>query len=184
MSTAKILTLDNLQEEFNQLKTLLTEPELYLWNYFSDLKNEIDLSFSKNLLEEPEKHELINIHWIEIIDKVKLFEQECIKTNQQSATQSVQKFIDANQALEEIETTLNQLMEETEQVTEPKTKKLKRSNPHREEEEKQMRLKAVYETIYEQTIQIERILFLNKTMIFIDKIKWTAYEEAKQKSRW
>jgi hypothetical protein len=51
-------------------------PKLYVSEFFSDLKNEIDIEFYKNLNET--NKERVNKHHVELIDKVQEFESLCL----------------------------------------------------------------------------------------------------------
>lgn len=122
--------------DLEQLKLLITLPRLYIANYFSDLRAEVDLAFVKqNLIEQ-------NItNWTEIIAAISQFEIECLK--QQPNNQ-------LDEDLAKIATKKIELLEH----------KLANSDP----------LDEKYDLVLnEQSFMIERIVFKNKTLIFIEK---------------
>ena len=58
----------------------LNDVELYIWTYFSDMQNRIDLKFEQLLLDEtlgPQAIASIRNDWSEISEKIKSFESEC-----------------------------------------------------------------------------------------------------------
>ena len=111
------------QFKFEQLKLLITLPRLYIANYFSDLRAEVDLAFVKQKLIEQ------NIkNWTEIIAAISQFEIECLK--QQPNNQ-------LNEHLTQIATKQIELMEHL--------------------------------VLNEQLFKIEKIVFKNKTLIFLEK---------------
>ena len=66
--------------EFSQLKQNYQYPDLYIWNHFSQIKNEIDLSANNFLLnryeDEPNTKQIIEI-WISMIKSIDEFQTEC-----------------------------------------------------------------------------------------------------------
>ena len=54
---------------------------LYLGNYFSELRNEVELELTEKEMNEKEikKKQKLNELWIEIVDKINEFERECYK---------------------------------------------------------------------------------------------------------
>ena len=81
----------------DQLKLILKNPHGYLWDYFADLKREVDLEFlSKNMNEQEEENE----QYLEIIDAIKLFEQETYN-NLSKLTLSSDVFYEEIESIEE-----------------------------------------------------------------------------------
>jgi Leucine-rich repeat (LRR) protein len=79
--------MSSITSDLNKLKQICQIPKLYLANYFSDLRRDIDLEFSKKL--QINNHELSI--WNSMIDKINSFEQECISNINLNAKQ--QEFI-------------------------------------------------------------------------------------------
>lgn len=69
--------LEDLKKEFNELKTAYQNPQLYIWNHFSLIRNEIDTSANQHLLthnlDELEERQVID-NWLLMIDQVKRVE--------------------------------------------------------------------------------------------------------------
>jgi hypothetical protein len=66
--------MDEIKTKLQELKSMQETPDIYLFNYYSDLKQQVDLTFSneqKEVLEEEK--------YIEIIDKIKIFKQNSYK---------------------------------------------------------------------------------------------------------
>jgi hypothetical protein len=73
--------------KIEDLKLKLKFPNYYLSDYLFNLKNEIDLSFSKKQLNEIQNGNETNLNrinkqWIELINEIESFEDECVKKNQ------------------------------------------------------------------------------------------------------
>ena len=130
----------------NQLMSKLKQfnpPDLYIWNYFNDLKNKIDLVYSERLLNE-ENMELIatlNNDLNQIIDKIKTIEQQCLSAlKQDTLSQILKNKTKIKQEINELESS-----EQTEKV-----------------------LNHIEDLVYAETTRIGAILFLNKTVVFLD----------------
>jgi len=66
--------MDEIKTKLKELKSMQETPDIYLFNYYSDLKQQVDLTFSneqKEVLEEEK--------YIEIINSIKIFEQNSYK---------------------------------------------------------------------------------------------------------
>ncbi len=60
------------KNDIEAIKSMQNHPKYHLANYFSDLKREVDLIFNSIKLNEKD-------NYLEIINKIELFEQECYK---------------------------------------------------------------------------------------------------------
>ena len=83
--------LTNLIEALDNLKTIFEVPKLFVYNYFNELRNRIDLSAIRFIINkrklfnemdaDADKHRLemkqINGNWIMMIHKLMVLEQEC-----------------------------------------------------------------------------------------------------------
>jgi hypothetical protein len=68
--------IESIKKELDILKNQIRYPDLYIFDYLSEIKREIDLSFTNT-----DQHKL----WIQMIEKLKLHEQKCqsnLKNNQ------------------------------------------------------------------------------------------------------
>ena len=68
--------IESIKKELDILKNQIRYPDLYIFDYLSEIKREIDISFTNT--EQPEL-------WIHMIEKLKLHEQKCqsnLKNNQ------------------------------------------------------------------------------------------------------
>ncbi len=61
-------------------------PKLYLNNYFIELRHHIDLSYAKQMFNENDnsQKEMLKKVWIKSIEKVNLFEKNCLKSKKNS----------------------------------------------------------------------------------------------------
>ena len=83
------LGVKNLLNKKERLTEICETPKLYLANYFSDLRRDIDLEIVQK--KEPNNRKL-NEFWLEIINKIDSFEKECInniKLNRSEIRQSL-----------------------------------------------------------------------------------------------
>jgi hypothetical protein len=73
---------DQLQIELDNLRLICLSPLLYLINYFSDLRSQVDIEILRKQLIKPfdlKKNKKIKELWIEMIAKIEIFEKKCIK---------------------------------------------------------------------------------------------------------
>ena len=73
--------LISIKQDLNQLKQAYQFPDIYIWNHFSTIKNEIDLCANDLLLNrdenDPSTNQIINV-WIEMIKSIDSFQTECL----------------------------------------------------------------------------------------------------------
>ena len=93
----KLFELEKLNKDLDELKTLFQLPRLYMSNFFSDLKRDIDLASVKhaaaanlnnNNNDNLEQTNLLKKAWTDIIQRVDTFESECfnlLRTNKFSS---------------------------------------------------------------------------------------------------
>ena len=132
--------------KLKHLKFLFECPRLFLSNFFNDLKAEIDSSFVlKELsLSENERKILIK-NWIDIIKRVEVFEAECFRVKNK------------NEFQKEFQHEMSKLISyiETDLIQHKKTE----NNENLED------------LICENILKLERELFLNKTIVYLDESK-------------
>ena len=123
-------------EEFDRLKLIYELPRLYLSDFFIDLKTQIDILFIQKDLKEKDVRlkNIIKQHWIEIIDKVDHFKNECFKN------QKTNKFI--------------------KKITEKLDNRIKFINENIND-------KNITDIIEEEIFYLEKVLFMNQTIIFL-----------------
>ncbi len=131
------------ENDFEQFKNVFTLPRLHVSNYFAELRAEVDTAFVKKDLNESEpllKAE-INKNWIQMIEKINEFENECLNKNKN------------NSFSKEVAFRAIQFIETFESI------KIKGGN--------QINETLIKEMIYAKTVELERILFLNRLMLFL-----------------
>lgn len=72
------LILDN---KLKLVKDAFECPKLYLSNHFIGLKSKVDIAYTKQqsvLSPNSSALEILNINWLETIDKINLFEKDCL----------------------------------------------------------------------------------------------------------
>lgn len=65
-----IIKLDALNKDFDRLKLIFKVPKLYVSNYFTDLRTEIDLIYATKQDES---------NWLDLIRRVDTYESDCFK---------------------------------------------------------------------------------------------------------
>ena len=77
---AKAITREQIADELEQLTHMAELPDLYLANYFSDLRNEVDKSMCSQTSQQQDQQNRtkLNSMWEKMILKINLFEQQCI----------------------------------------------------------------------------------------------------------
>ena len=74
------ITKEKIFNDLNELKDALEFPNLYMANYFNDLRNDVDKAFAPKQLEflhDQEKKKQIDNLWKQIIAKIDTFEKNC-----------------------------------------------------------------------------------------------------------
>ena len=74
------LTKKKLLNDLNELKQMLELPYLYLENYFSELRNQLDNEFApkqQELQNDEEKKKVLNESWEKMIKKIDSYEDNC-----------------------------------------------------------------------------------------------------------
>ena len=70
----------DLSYELNRLKILIEIPNLYINDYFFEIRNEIDSAVVEKLIKENNQvNESLIKNWIQMIDMVHLIESECLE---------------------------------------------------------------------------------------------------------
>ena len=133
--------MNKLKEILADLKILIEIPRLYLANYFQELRNRIDLLAVERCFNETNEKEL-NANWTLIIKKIASFEKECFRkmpTNQFSKDVAS----DALNLVNQIESKMSDF--------------------------DGMALFDYEKILANETIKLQRILFLNRTIIFLER---------------
>ena len=141
-SIHKDFTKGELLNDIRQLSEILEAPRLYLADYFSDLRNQVDKEISiKQMIEQNkgEKTEQLNELWKEMISKIDSFETDCIKNQ-----------------LNDIDTIFNRLKSIESDL-----------NLSGDLLELQNDLNEIKQKIKHEELNVFRNLFKNKTIIFL-----------------
>jgi len=144
MQSTKKKYIEDLNEHLNELEKILNCPDLCIYEHFSDLINEVDLAFETKKYENDYgdfKIDEFNNKWDETIAKINEFK----KANSIEYF-TVETKILASELLESLRTRVNEDLNE---------------NSYQE-------MKSI---ISRETNRLQAILFLNKTILFIDKSK-------------
>ena len=74
------ITKEKIFNDLNELKDALEFPNLYMANYFNDLRNDVDKAFAPKQLEflhDQEKKKQIDDLWQQMINRIDTFEKNC-----------------------------------------------------------------------------------------------------------
>jgi hypothetical protein len=83
-------------QQFVKLKSLYEYPRLYLISYFSELRNEVNISLNK--IENTTNVEAIkqlDLNWTQIIDKINDFKTECLENMNNNNLIDVQQIVNS-----------------------------------------------------------------------------------------
>ena len=132
-----------------KLKMLVELPRLYLSNYFSDIRTEIDLAFFEKELGifDAENRVKLRRNWQEMIDSVNSFEEECL------IGRSIKKFKEISFGSKPIVDCMEEKYDSA----------LKTKNDYE--------LKLLEDLAYDEMCKIEKKLFQNKTIFFLNRTK-------------
>ncbi len=137
--------------KFNQLKLASYNPDDYIYNYFSDLRNEIDLVANSQLMDDDtpaNNNEIITDNWIEIIDLIKFFEKEC--NQMRSLKNSLTEIAKAHLVIDFIHKKINENSNQLDKIEV---------------------FKEIDQLLDSELFKLEKRLFCNKTMFFLDRQK-------------
>jgi len=132
---------DFINEKFEHLKFLFECPRLFLSNFFNDLKAEIDSSFALKEQSINDK-EILTENWTNIIKRVEEFELECFRAKKKN----------------EFQKEFQQEMSELISLIASDLIRKKADN-------------VLDDLISQNILKIEKELFLNKTIVYLDESK-------------
>jgi len=65
--------------EFRNLKSFESQ-QLFIYDHFSEMRIKVDTAFSLKVMNESESlKDEIDTNWLEVIDKIKSFESQCLE---------------------------------------------------------------------------------------------------------
>lgn len=138
---------NRLNKDLDALKSLFQLPRLYLSDFFTDLKRDIDLAVMQHGLninrDNTEQHNTLSKVWVSMVDRVCQFENECYQKCR----------------LNKFNPNVNKELSETITLIETKLQNLTTKEDAKE----------INELIYDNVYQLEKIIFINKTITFVDK---------------
>jgi hypothetical protein len=156
--------IKSLKLKIEKFRNIIQSPEMHLHEYFSEMKFKIDILFDPLIVEcqsETKKNKLTD-NWLEIIDRIKLFEYECMTCH------SMNRFEFNIEQFDALETKLNEflILVESKLVEYQDENKLSDLPLQRQGNE----------VVFNFTKQIDKIqfdldksLFLNKTIVFLER---------------
>lgn len=142
-------SVKKLTSELETLKTVLGQPRIWLSNYFSELKNNIDIEFTKFLAEERSEDETkqATSHYEEIIDKVVKIEKNCFNNLKTDRINDEEVQMQAEASINKIEQMISSLDSKISSETD---------------------LDLIDTLIYETLLKIQLSLVLNTGLIFLN----------------
>ena len=161
MQTSNIIS--ELTQKYEQVK-LLEKPQIYLVNYFSELRSELDSAFikKKKQVSNIEKWKKLQENWSLLLNKINEFEKECI----QAVKLTDEIVIERNSQLQIIKSRMTELKDVLRNISK-QSNIIKQGN---EAIKKRDELICDINFSLEQLrAKMEQILFLNSTIIFLNK---------------
>ena len=147
----------SLQMDLKELEELYQTPILYLSNHFNNLRREINIAEAEqaSTKKEIETSNKLNDNFIKMINKVNEYEQECLKLKDQNILK-----------LNETKETVKAIQLIKEKINYLSVKELKQDENN---EDFSSYILDIEDLIYDATVYLERTLFLNKTMVFLEE---------------
>lgn len=132
--------IKHLKCDLEALKYLTNFPNLYLYDYFSELRRSVDLAAAEKILELAHENLQLLDNYIDTIDKINSFERECLN---QLSDNELASDVKANALclIQLVENELNSTCE----------------------------LQDMRDLIYEEAFRLKNILFLNQTIEFVQE---------------
>jgi len=176
-----------LEKRFEKFKNAFEFPRLYLSDYFRELKRKVDMAYFKLecSFEDNSKKEAIRNNWNETIEKITSYESDCFKNqignqfSEDAQTKIKNSFQLIEKRLKDFDTDKvkakfsiwceDDKEDEDEDDQEDKDDEeddVKKNGTYKYQIEE---FKELSDLIYDSFVELARILFLNKTMIFLVK---------------
>ncbi len=152
-----MITVDTLYKELEELEALVQMPRLYLNNFFLNLRNEVDLAVAKqSQIKVTQEITLkLNENYELMIDKINEFERECLAR----PVKNIFTKAELEEAIKMIEFIRERIRNLSIQDDEDDGENGKLDDL----------IMEIEDLIYDETNRLERIIFLNKTMIFLEE---------------
>ena len=157
----------------DDLELLFNSPKQYLKKYFDELRNEIKIIYEKKCESKQTNEEIkskLNDNYETLILKIKSYEQECL------GNISTDKY-DAKQ-IEETSQIIDSIHSKIDYFTNKFSYDEEKEQEEEQEEEQEYDSAEYYaleqeitDLIYAEIAKLEKILFLNKTILFIEVSK-------------
>jgi hypothetical protein len=173
------LILDN---KLKLVKDAFECPKLYLSKHFIGLKSKVDIAYAKQqsvLSTNSSALEILNVNWLETIDKINLFEKDCLNFRNE--------IIFSNELREIVKTSINDI--ENRLLQFEQSKKLNEredddddddddgdGDDEDDEYDEDELSRQISDLIYGLLLKIEKVLFINKTMVFLVKRNIPVYK--------
>ena len=134
------LTQKQLQNDLDFLKSICHDPNMFLSNYFDELRNDVNkmMKINEENSKDIEEKETNKKSWIQMINRINSFEKECSQT-----VLSKQAIDDTTKQINRVEAIL-------------------KNNPSD--------LSEIDEILQNEELKILKILFQNKTMFFFSNM--------------
>ena len=139
---------DDLNKEFHSLKSIFESPAKYLSSHFKSLRCQVDDAFVQKMLSEQDEviKKETNKKWGDMVEVINLFEKECLNNLKINFKQNERTI---NSELQIIQIKINSLP-------------LKINYEH---------TKEIKHLIENEIFSLQNMLFMNKTMVFLDRNK-------------
>ena len=180
-----------LEKRFEKFKNAFEFPRLYLSDYFTQLKSKIDMAYFKLecSFEDTSKKEAIRNNWNETIEKITSYESDCFKNqignqfSEDAQTTIKNSFQLIENRLKDFDTDKvkakfsKEYEDDKEDEDEDEDDQEDKDEDDEEDDDKKdgtykyqiEEFKELSDLIYDSFVELARILFLNKTMIFLVK---------------
>lgn len=148
------------RNQLEKLKIVTESSKSYLADYFSDLRNQIDICFFEKKLKN-DSH-LLHDNWKSLINRTHLFEISLkkIELDENQIKETKQNIEIIEKKIDSFKNLAMELESENESDSE-------------EDEDGEIKLYLeITDLINEEIIKLERILFMNKTIIFLESQKF------------
>lgn len=143
------LFLNDLNKQFEQLKLIFECPRLYISNYFTELRCQIDLAFIQQSINNQSNSNINNNDWSQIIETIDSYELKCFKSKPSNKF-NLKLSQEINQKIRLIDRVLKQIA-------------------LKENDDLSRQLYDLHNLIYGEVFKLEKLLFLNQTAIFVPK---------------
>jgi hypothetical protein len=158
------ITVKELGKDLEAFEALYQKPRLFINNYFKNIRTEVEAALEKQskILTTPEINSQLNENYTKLIEKVNSCEAECLK---RQPNDSFEKKVseETNQVIESAKKSIEFLANAVKEGKGEPTFDVN-GDPEEDSNEFSDDIQDIEDLIYDQSLILERMLLMNRTL--------------------